>query len=120
PHAMSLRLHKKTRMAIKRAHDIGIHATAEVICALEPSVHISELDDSNDEHGSADPPAKCNRVMLSEDDVENGNKAPTPPPLSPPMDFEVPGTASFDPDELMNFDLDREILAITGFIDTMG
>ncbi|KAJ3804507.1 hypothetical protein F5876DRAFT_83041 [Lentinula aff. lateritia] len=120
PNTTSLRLHKKTRMAMKRACDIGVRATAEVIRALEPSGHISELDDSNDKHGSTDPPAKRNCVMLSEDDIENGNKAPMPPLLSPPMDFEVPGTASFDPDELMNFDLDREILAITGFMDTMG
>ncbi|KAJ3855653.1 hypothetical protein EV368DRAFT_8962, partial [Lentinula lateritia] len=120
PNAMSLCLHKKTRMTIKHARDIGICVTAEVIRALEPSGHISKLDDSDDEHGSADPPAKHNHVMLSRDDVENGNKAPTLPPLSPPMDFEVPGTASFDPDELMNFDVDCEILTITGFMDTMG
>ncbi|KAJ3850045.1 hypothetical protein EV368DRAFT_18482, partial [Lentinula lateritia] len=117
PHnATSLRLHKKTRMAIQCAHDIGIRATAQVIHALEPSGHISELDSSDDEQGSSDTPVKCTCVLPSKDDVENGNKAPTPPPPSPPMDFEAPGTASFDPDELMNFDLDREILAITGFM----
>ncbi|KAJ3884803.1 hypothetical protein GG344DRAFT_71057 [Lentinula edodes] len=44
--------------------------------------------------------------MSPVDDVENGSKAPTPPPPSPPMDFEVSGTASFNPDELMNFDFD--------------
>ncbi|KAJ3884246.1 hypothetical protein GG344DRAFT_84326 [Lentinula edodes] len=119
PNATSLRLHKKTRMAINRARNIGVCATAEVIRTLEPTGHISELD-SDDEQGSSDPPTKRTRVLPSEDDVEDGNKAPTPPPPSPPMDFEVPGTASFDPDELMNFDLDREILAITGFMDTMG
>ncbi|KAF8824317.1 hypothetical protein HHX47_DHR8000004 [Lentinula edodes] len=116
PNATSLHLHKKTRMAIKRARDIGVRATAEVIRTLEPAGHISELD-SDDE---LDPPTKRTRAMSPVDDVENGSKAPTPPPPSPPMDFEVPGTASFDPDELMNFDLDREILAITGFMDTMG
>ncbi|KAJ3884092.1 hypothetical protein GG344DRAFT_71596 [Lentinula edodes] len=117
--ATSLRLHKKTRMATQCARDIGVRVTAEVIRTLEPTGHISELD-SDDEQGSSDPPMKRTRVLPSEDDVEDGNKAPTPPPPSPPMDFEVPGTASFDPDELMNFDLDREILAITGFMDTMG
>ncbi|KAJ3847604.1 hypothetical protein EV368DRAFT_50880, partial [Lentinula lateritia] len=105
----SLHLHKKTRMAIQHARDIGVRATAKVIRALEPSGHISELDSSDDEQGSSDPPTKRTHVLPSEDDVEDGNKAPMPPPPSPPMDFEVPGTASFDPDELMNFDLDREI-----------
>ncbi|KAJ3870583.1 hypothetical protein F5051DRAFT_434517, partial [Lentinula edodes] len=57
PNATSLRLHKKTRMAIQRAHDIGVHATAEVIRTLEPIGHISELD-SDDEQGSSDPPTK--------------------------------------------------------------
>ncbi|KAJ3870993.1 hypothetical protein F5051DRAFT_316014, partial [Lentinula edodes] len=116
PNATSLRLHKKTRMAINCARNIGIRATAEVICTLEPTGHISELD-SDDE---LDPPTKCTCAMSPVDDVENGSKASMPPPPSPPMDFEVPGTASFDPDELMNFDLDCEILAITGFMDTMG
>ncbi|KAJ3870822.1 hypothetical protein F5051DRAFT_447080, partial [Lentinula edodes] len=87
PNATSLRLHKKTRMAINRARNIGIRATAEVIRTLEPTGHISELD-SDDEQGSSDLPTKCTCVLPSEDDVEDGNKAPTPPPPSPPMDFE--------------------------------
>ncbi|KAJ3845627.1 hypothetical protein EV368DRAFT_90391 [Lentinula lateritia] len=107
-------------MAIKWAHDIGVRATAEVVRALEPSGHILELDDSDDDNNSTDPPAKHTHVLPSEDDIENSNKAPIPPPPSPPMDFEVPGTATFDPDELMNFNLDCEILAITGFMDIMG
>ncbi|KAJ3884394.1 hypothetical protein GG344DRAFT_33159, partial [Lentinula edodes] len=108
----SLRLHKKTRMAINHARNIGIHVTAEVICTLEPTGHISELDSDDELH----PPTKCTHAMSP---VDDDSKAPTPPPPSPLMDLEVSGTASFDPDDLMNFDLDREILAITGFMDTM-
>ncbi|KAJ3858408.1 hypothetical protein EV359DRAFT_87795 [Lentinula novae-zelandiae] len=119
--------HGKNKKAQKNANTAQADADSMVLSLIgstidfgPPSGHISELDSSDNEQDSSDPPAKRTHVLPSEDDVENGNKVPMPPPPSPPMDFEVPGTASFDPDELMNFDLDCEILAITGFMDTMG
>ncbi|GAW00126.1 hypothetical protein LENED_001621 [Lentinula edodes] len=84
PNATSLHLHKKTRMAINHAHNIGIHATAKVICTLELTGHISELD-SDDE---LDPLTKRTCAMSPVDDVENGSKASMLPPPSPPMDSE--------------------------------
>ncbi|KAJ3873077.1 hypothetical protein F5051DRAFT_297970, partial [Lentinula edodes] len=120
PNATSLCLHKKTRMAINCACNIGVCMIAKIICTLEPTGHISELDSGDELY----PLTKCTHAMYPVDYVENGTKAPTLPPTLPPpspaMDFEVPGTASFDPDELMNFNLDREILAITGLMYTMG
>ncbi|EIM79809.1 uncharacterized protein STEHIDRAFT_163368 [Stereum hirsutum FP-91666 SS1] len=136
PSNASLRIHKKVKKGIELAHELGVKATPDVICALEPCGHISEVE--SDDEGDAGPSQKRMRTLADRiapaPDAENGITAPTPPhpstfgyedfgelppsPAFPPL-FDTPISLG-DPDEPMTLDLDAEIADIAGILGNMG